>query len=117
MTYTTELIASGTGILRTGSGVVTGQEILDAARTALTGVTDPLRFTHGLVDFTNIEGFEVSAAEMAMVAQVNRKNPGSMSNIIVAIAAPEDVAFGMSRMYGSLIDGSGWDVRTFRTIK
>jgi hypothetical protein len=117
MPYRTALINGGTGVLRTGSGVVTGQEIIDEARAILSLVTDPARITHGLVDFTAIDGFEASADEMAQVAQVNRKNSQTVKNVLVAIAAPKDIAFGMSRMYGSLIEGSGWEVQTFRTLE
>lgn len=115
MPYRSELIDDGTGLLRIGTGVVKGQEIIEAAA-CLTSAFDPGRITHGLVDFTQVTSFEVTTQEIQTITALNMKNGEVTDAVIVAIAAPDDIAFGMSRMYGSLIAQRGWIVHTYRTM-
>ena len=53
---------------------------------------------------------------MRQVVELNLKNSEAMGILHIAIVAPTDVAFGMSRMYGSMVESCGWTVTTFRTL-
>lgn len=66
------------------------------------------------VDFTGLEQFNITAGEMKQVAQAclgtSRRTPGG----VVAIVAPRDDVFGMTRMWEALMDGGGWHMHVFR---
>jgi hypothetical protein len=116
MAYITEVIDNGTGLHRVGQGVITGRELIDAAKAAWESRSDLAPITHALIDFTNIDRFECSAKEIVTVANLMAKIGETVKGAYVAIAAADDVAFGMCRMFGSLVDRNGWIIMTFRTI-
>ncbi|NWJ42369.1 MAG: hypothetical protein HXX12_15520 [Geothrix sp.] len=116
MPYLTELIHEGTGLLRLGRGVLTGQEILDVIAAFPEGISTPERITHCLVDLTGVTRLEVSNRELeAIVATDSLKLKGT--NLTrAAIAAPEDLTYGVSNMYRGHASHSGIEIRVFRTL-
>jgi len=116
MPYLTELIHEGTGLLRIGRGVLTGQEIIEVVAAFPEGIGAPERLTHCLVDLTGVTRLEVSNREIeAIVATDNLKLKG-MNLTRAAIAAPEDLAYGVSNMYRGHASNSGIEIRVFRTL-
>ena len=116
MPYLTEVIDGGTGILRIGRGVVTGQEIIGSALDMSAGA-DPKRITHAIVDFTEVTSFDVTAMDVRDIAEINTKKARATGIVYIAIVAPNDIAFGMSRMYGSTLNALNWIVHTFRAME
>jgi len=110
MSFQTEFIDGGTGALRIGRGVVTGQEIIDSVESFLSTVDDPMRITHQLVDFTKVDAFDVFTEDMERAAFLALRNAKRMGKVRLAIAAPGDVAYGMCRMFGALVYRSEWSI-------
>jgi len=50
-------------------------------------------------------------------AEVARRFDERTGPVRVAVVAPSDVAFGMARMYGALVDGLQREVRVFREAR
>ncbi len=117
MPYHSELIDDGTGVLRVGMGVLTGQELIDAARAVPSAIPGLKNITHSLVDFTSVEVFDVSTDSIHELSKLMGKNGEMMGPMRVAIAAPTPLSFGMSRMYAALASKPGWEVQTFRTLE
>jgi len=116
MPYLSELIHEGTGLLRIGRGVLTGQEIIDVIAAFPEGIAAPERLTHCLVDLTGVTRLEISNREIeVMVALDNQKLKGT-GLTRAAIAAPEDLAYGVSNMYRGHASASGIEIRVFRTL-
>jgi hypothetical protein len=115
MPYLTELINNGTGILHVGSGVLLGQEVIDVVTNLSGKIPQPERITHGLVDLTEVTDFRVSTNELRVITQIDRQHAENMKEIFVAIAAPEDIEYGVSRMYASILSNPGWTIQIFRT--
>jgi hypothetical protein len=116
MPYLTEFIDEGTGILHVGSGVLKGQEIIKVVMAMAGKVPHPERVTHGLIDLTEVTDFQVSTEELKVITGVDRTQAETMKRIYVAIVAPKDVAYGMSRMYEGLMLTPGWTIEIFRTM-
>lgn len=115
MPYLTEFIDGGKGVVRIGMGVVTGQEILKAVMAWDTD-NPPLEWiTHALIDLTEVSAMDISAEEIRRIAEVDKASSKKMGRVHVAIAASQDIAFGMSRMYSGLTVSTGWIVNILRT--
>jgi len=117
MPYHSELIEDGTCVLRVGTGVLTGAEILAAAKALPEFVVDLSKFTHGLVDLTGVTYLDVSTEDIKKISEQNLKLSQLTGAGRIAIAASSDLAFGMSRMYGALVSTKNWTVATFRTME
>jgi hypothetical protein len=55
-------------------------------------------------------------ARVEKLASETRSSPFAVPGIRVAIVVASDAEYGMSRMYGSLAEESGLEIRTFRDI-
>lgn len=116
MAYNTEFIDEGSGILHVGQGVLTGREIIEALKTL---AADPQNFesiTHGLIDLTEVAELHVSMDEVKIITEIDRGSSNIIRRARVAIAAPEDLMFGTSRMYAGMMHTPGWTIEVFRTM-
>ena len=102
----------GAGIIYLGSDIITGDDLLQADESADQFDVKKIKFY--LLDYTrtmsttvSVDGLRHSVGEEA--AKVN-------PNIVVAIAASEDVIFGLSRMYGAFTDELPWKVFVTRRL-
>jgi hypothetical protein len=87
MAYFTEYTADGLGVLHRGEGIVTGAQVSE---------------------------LQVSAAEVQAIADENRVTAAHTPDAVVAVIAPLDHAFGVSRMWETLMDATNWTTRIFR---
>lgn len=114
MAYTTEFIDDGHGVLHTGSGIVTGRELITASEQDLQAMRDGLPLRYGLIDFTGITRFEAGSDEIRSVARLSVSMAKIIGTAHVAIIAPHDVAFGMSRMWEAYAHAADWHTYVFR---
>ena len=117
MPYETKLIDGGTGVLRIGHGVVTANEIIEAASTLLTILPSPEKVTHGLIDLTGLTSFEATGADAFRLLKVGKNYSGTLKGY-VAVAATKPVVYGMSRMFQTLSSQiPGMDFRVFHSVE
>ena len=109
-------LSAGTYILRKGSGVVTGADLIEGSRMVPDLLARYNRVNHALVDFTEVSRFEVSTREINELSVHDKKFQELLPSLFMAIVAPEDMEFGMSRMYELLTTVPGWTVQVFRTL-
>jgi hypothetical protein len=114
MAFATEFIDVGRGVLHTGSGTVTGQELIAGARLDLQAARDGLPLRYGLVDFTDIARFEVGSGDIREVARIDIELAKIIGTARVAVIASQDVAFGMSRMWEAYVHATAWQTQVFR---
>ncbi len=114
MSFTTRFIDKSTGLLRTGEGVVTGREVLEASAyvRSLPMIT---AVTHVLIDFTRATAFESSSDEIKAIAASATTSSQLVPKLYMAIAASRDADYGLSRMYQVYMNVPGWIVQVFRT--
>ena len=117
MPYQAQMIDEGTGFHNLGTGVLKGQEIIEVLRSL-----EPIwpfmgSITHGFIDLMGVTEFQVSTEEMKIIAELDQQSSQFVGQAYLAIAAPEDLMFGMSRMYGALNTSPGWTIKVFRTLE
>ena len=114
MALTMEFIDDGRGVLHVGSGVVSGAELIAAAGRDLAAAREGLPLAYGLVDLTDTTRFDALAGDIREVARINLALAGIIGRACVAVVAPQDVAFGMSRMWEAYMHAAAWETCVFR---
>ena len=69
---------------------------------------------HDLVDLTAVTSFDVSSEGVRQLADGFRATDALGLHTRLAIVAPNDALFGMSRMYGILRDDAPEEIQVFR---
>lgn len=93
------LAADGIGAEYTSSGVLTGQDLLDADERLREAVRCNSRIRYLLVDHSRVSEEEVDSASIRALARRTGETLELIPDGIVAIVAPNDVVFGLSRMW------------------
>ena len=114
MPYTFRIIDDGTGVIRTGSGVVTADEIITSAHETRSNPGRARKLTHALVDFSTITELRISNHEMHSVVHATTAVAKLTPGAVVALVAPASHAFGIARMWETLMDEAGWITGVFR---
>ena len=106
-------IDEGIGIECTILGDATLDKILKAAEEVYSEeyIT---KQKYQIIDFTECTSFQLSSDDMRAIVEVDLEVSKSNPDIIIAIVAPEDIAFGMSRVYEAYADETGFRIKVFR---
>ena len=115
MPYTMSFSNDGKGVLRSGIGVLKGQEIIDGGL-ALLADEDRLRgLTYGRVDFTEVTHLEITPEDIHRIVDTNKRMAKLNPHAVVVVIAPSDAVFGVARMWETLADSTGWKTTVVRT--
>jgi SpoIIAA-like len=115
--YLTDLIDDGTGLLRVGVGVLTGEEIIQAISSLTTTCTDPGRITHALVDFTHVTKLSVSEQEFQRIVEIDKAKHQDLNITRSAVVAPNGFVFGLACMYVGHTGLPDMEIKVFRTME
>jgi hypothetical protein len=103
------------GVVLTCSGLGTGEEFINVARSLVTERNRGLKYI--IVDLTEIDDFQASTAEVRAVASENVQLAHiAEPKMLVAVAATKDIGFGIARMwevYASF--KTAWRISVFRS--
>lgn len=110
------MIAGGLVAAIVCEGDVTGNDFTEATRELLRWDDARLReLTAGLVDQTNAAAFNAEAARVQALVDLDLQLAQKVRRgFLVAVAAPGDLQFGMSRMWQSLAEVTGFEIMVFR---
>lgn len=113
MTITINYRDLGKGIEIVASGTVTGSEII-AEHEEIYNTVNLLRQRYQIIDRTNCTEYIVSDAEVKKIAEIDNKASKTNPNIVIAIVAPTDLQFGISRAWQAYVEESGFLTKIFR---
>jgi len=68
-----------------------------------------------IIDLREVAGFDVTQDGMLRMVELDNAHAARLGEGMVAIVAPEDLMFGISRMFQIVTDSSPWQVSVFRT--
>jgi hypothetical protein len=107
----------GLGFIMKGEGIITGQELLDAVSYRFASEERIKNYVYGISDYTEVTDSQISSAEVKIVAERDKKVAAINPNLVIAIAAPKDVMFGLSRMFQVYAEETGWDITVYRNLE
>ena len=112
MPYTTTYLDNGKGLLKTGTGIVTGVDIYSS--TVRQGNDENTRrVCYGLADFTDTTELKITPDEIRSLVEANRKVASFCPGIYVAIIAPSAFSYAMSRLWHTTGDDLPWISNVF----
>ena len=103
----------GLGLMQIGHGRITLAEVLVANHELANSPDKTAGRTYGLIDLTDVTEMDMTGMDMQAAANVGKRvilQPGAK----VAIVAPSDAAFGLSRIWEVFVEPAGWKTRVFR---
>jgi hypothetical protein len=106
----------GAGLLFICTGKVTAKDLLDAKDRLLETPTLLKECRFAIVDLGLASSLQLSPDEVRKIADRDRDlavitRPG----LPVAVLAPNDVAYGLARMWEVFVENTGWETIIFRT--
>jgi hypothetical protein len=109
------VLADGRGVVQTGEGIVTAEEIL-ADLVALRGDSSgQANHEYVLVDFSRVTRIVARASDLERFVHAQQSVAMAAPRVAIAIAASGDVVFGLSRMWEGMAAHLSWEKAVFRT--
>ena len=103
------------GLVLSCSGVLTGKELIDVKSSLVTEQNKHLRYI--ITDLTHVHEFQISSdAIRKMVAENKRLAAIAEPGMLVAIAAPQELGYGLARMWEAYAHHeTGWRTSVFHS--
>ena len=109
-------IENGIGVALTCSGIVTGQEMIEANMVLLSMGTRVRDWRFCVVDHTAVQSVDYSPEDVQITADLDHAIAlNTRKGMLVAIVAPSDVQFGFAQMWRDLARRTGWETMVVRT--
>lgn len=114
MPYETEIVDGGRGLIHRGHGVVTLEEILSAIDRTRQNTELIRSMRYALVDWTEVAELQATDANVRRTVDADRPVARLSPGLPVALVAPSDYLFGISRMWQAHVTALGWHAVVFR---
>lgn len=107
---------NGLGILLIGEGILTGEDIIHSNREIFASTERMKKYKYGLIDWLDVTQVNISTSEIEIMVSQNEKASEYVSDVVVAVAAKNDLAFGLSRMWEIIVETTGlqWETMVFK---
>jgi hypothetical protein len=115
MPFSTELVDDGRRLLFTGSGLLTGREIIESKTALLAEGARLHEVNQSLVDLVAVSVLQMTTEEVRTLAGVDRQLASFIPVVVIAVVAPSDHVFGVARMWEVMAQSPGWRTAVFRT--
>ena len=112
MSIEVRLTADGIGMVATGVGVLTGQDLLDATAQLREEAERNPEIRYAVMDLSAIPEEKVETRSIRALAAQRLK---LTHELCVVVVAPSDVLFGISRMWEMMAERRGLGSRVVRT--
>ena len=111
-----ENLSGGLGVLFRCRGPLAGKDFIHANDGILASREHYQWSRYVLVDTSDANPIEVSSVDLRAIAEQSEQLAKTgFENIVVAIVAPQDLAFGLARMWEVFVYKTGWVTMSFRS--
>lgn len=114
MPYVSEFVDGGRGIVHTGSGTLTGEEMIAGALRVRAEVERTRLLEYGLADLSAVDELRVTPEDLRRLADEQLVTARLVPNTVAAVVATKDHIYGMARMWEAFADPTRWVTRVFR---
>ena len=105
----------GAGVVYICTGVVTAADFDKASEEVYSEERiDQLRYQ--LVDFSATEHLDSNLEDIRRSAEIDAAAANQNPNFVIAIVGPDDLTFGISRMWQAVVPNSDLRTRVFRSV-
>ena len=105
----------GAGVVYICTGVVTEAEFHQASEEVYSEEKIE-RLRYQLVDFTATEHLDSNLEDIRKSAEMDAVAANENPNFVIAVVGPDDLTFGLSRMWQTVVPNSDLRIRVFRCI-
>lgn len=109
-----KLLDNGIGLGFIVKGNISGKELIEAARNVYKSHELFKKNIYGIIDYTSVEKFDVSASDVEKIAELSKEASKIAPYRLIAVVANDDLSFGYSRMWEFLSSEINWERRVFR---
>lgn len=114
MPYLTELTEDYMGVIHTGTGVVTGEEVLRGCQSVSQLVENTENFHYKFVDLAEATGIEMTEEDLQEIVAVDRMMAYFRPHATVVIVAPDERLFAVAKQWENLVGDLGWATHVSR---
>ncbi|HEY2712097.1 MAG TPA: hypothetical protein VGI60_06245 [Chthoniobacterales bacterium] len=108
MPYITELTEDCLGIVHVGTGLVTGEDLIEGTRTASQLVQNTENFQFEFVDLSECSELQVTRQQLEEIVREDRVAATYRPRAIVAIVAPADAVFAIAQQWQHEVEDLDW---------
>ena len=116
MSISVKFLMEGKGTLWIGKDKITGEQIIKANNENYPSETSIKKLLFTLIDFRSITDFDVETSVIETVARQDERIAFINPDFLTAVVCPQDLPYGMSRMWEIQISDSGLPTLVCRTI-
>lgn len=102
-----------TGVILYHEGTVTGEELINAVTRVFADERFP-QLKYWIGDRTNCSNFTPDSDCIKRIVELSKKESIRNPGMLLALVAPKDVEFGMSRMFQTYAEGTLFHTEVFR---
>ena len=106
---------NGLGIITECSGILRGDEFIDAIRERYTPADILQKIRYYITDHTDVEHFEMSTDDIVKLTEITVAASKINPNICLASVVPSDLGFGLVRMWHGYAYDLAWPSRMCRS--
>jgi hypothetical protein len=111
-----EFVFDGIGVIYHCDGNLRAQHFIDANDRLLASPDRLSKLKFAIIDLTTMVPVYIAPSDMEHIVQQDRQmTPSLPFGLIVALASPQDVGFGLARMWEAFAEGIEWETMTFRS--
>ena len=114
MPFPTELTKDCLGIVHAASGLVTGDEMVEASNAATQLVQNTENFQYEFSDFTEVTELRVDPEHLEKIAATDHQAAHFRPNAIIVIVAPQDFAYEMAQQWQKKVSDLNWTIHLSR---
>ena len=116
MTVQINYLDNGIGIEIIASGIVTGEEIIEAHK-EIYNEENLRKQKYQIIDRTHCTKYQVTAEEVDVISEIDNNASEVNPNILIAFVSPTSLQFGMSRMWQAYIKEDRFVTKIFQDRK
>lgn len=105
------------GVVYHCQGAVTIEDFFIAGKGFLATPEEIRKWRYSLIDLTDVESMDIHYDQVSFIVQQNDQIAAcAVPGVLLAVAAPKDIGFGLARMWEMLVERVGWETMTFRSV-
>jgi hypothetical protein len=112
-----EVRHAAAGVVYHCRGRMTIEDFVLASQGFLLTPEEIRKWRYALIDLTTVESMDIDCDDVSRVVAQNATIASkAVHGVLLAVASPKDLGYGLARMWGALVERFGWETMTFRSL-